>query len=55
MIWRRILRFNKQDWKHICWLLKNMVKQFFLLNINDAKEAALLVYIHFKYDSERIR
>lgn len=49
----RILRFNKKDWKHCLWLFRNMIKQFCLLNFDEADEAWYWLKIHLSYDSHR--
>lgn len=52
---KRILRFNKQDWKHIGWLFKNTFIQFFVkYNWHETKEGLIFIKIHLMYDSERV-
>lgn len=51
---KRILSFDKQDWKHIAFLFKNMIKQFFKGDIQESKEAFIWIKTHLSYDSERV-
>jgi hypothetical protein len=52
---KRILNFDKKDWKHILWLLKNSVIQLFKGNLSESKEALYWVKIHICYDSHRVK
>lgn len=49
-----ILNFNKQDWKLISWLFKNMIKQFYVGNIEGVKESWMWIKFHCHYKSKRI-
>ena len=50
---KRIINFDKEDWKHIWWLFKNMIKQFMLFNFKESHEAFLWIKIHLMYDNRR--
>lgn len=49
----RILKFDKNDWKHVTWLFKNMIKQLFKGDFHEAREAFIWIKIHCTYDSKR--
>lgn len=51
---KRLLKFKKQDWKHILWLTKNMIIRFLIFDFEDSYEAFLLIKVHLYYDSEII-
>lgn len=50
---KRILNFDKEDWKHCWWLFRNMIKQFILMDFKESEEAWLLLKLHLSYDSDR--
>lgn len=51
----RVCKFDRQDWKHIGFLLKNMLNQLFVkYNWHEAKEAYIFIKIHLSYDSTRV-
>jgi hypothetical protein len=52
---KRIFCFQIHDWKHIGWLTKNMIKQFFIGDTHEAKEAWYFILIHLSYDSKKIK
>jgi hypothetical protein len=52
---KRIFCFQIQDWQHIGWLTKNMIKQFFIGDMHEAKEAWYFILIHLSYDSKKIK
>lgn len=54
-IMRRIYYFDRQDWKHVMTLFLNGIKQFFLLNWEESKEAFIWIKIHMSYDSTKIK
>lgn len=49
-----ILNINKQDWKHISWLFRNMVKQFCIGNVEGVKESWMWIRIHCLYKSRKM-
>jgi len=51
---KRILHFDKQDWKHCWWLFRNMIKQFILLEFHESEEAWFWLKIHLTNDSKRM-
>lgn len=51
---KRILNFDKQDWKHVRFLFGNMIKQWILMDYNESKEAWIFLKLHFTYDSKRV-
>jgi hypothetical protein len=51
---RRVMKFDKQDWKHVWWLFRLMVKSFFLFRFNDAEEAWIFLKLHFTHDHTRM-
>lgn len=51
---KRIIGFDEQDWKHILFLLKNGIKQFFKGDFHESKEAFIWLKTHLSYDSKRI-
>jgi len=51
---KRIFGFDKQDWKHLRFLLINMIKQFIKGNFHESKEAYYWIKIHLSYDSKRL-
>lgn len=52
---KRILNFDKNDWKHISCLFKNMIKQFIFGDFHEAREALYWIQIHLNYDSNKIK
>lgn len=52
---KRVIKFDKQDWKHISFLLKNCIMQCFNLNFTNAKDALYWVKIHICYDSNKVK
>ena len=50
---KRVLNFDKQDWKHIIFLFTNMIKQWFLMDYNESKDAWIFLKLHFTHDSDR--
>jgi hypothetical protein len=50
---KRVMKFDKQDWKHCWWLFRNMIKQFLLLEFAESYEAWLLLKLHITYDSNK--
>lgn len=51
----RILKFDKQDWRHIRFLLKSLIIQFFIKhNWHETKDTYYWIKIHVMYDSERV-
>lgn len=53
---QRIKNFDKQDWKHMLFLFKNMMKQLFIeLNWHETKDAYYWMKIHLTHDSKRVR
>lgn len=53
-MWKRIINFDKQDWKHVRFLFFNMIKQFFNGDLQESKEAYYWLKFHFNNDSKRI-
>jgi hypothetical protein len=54
-MFKRILNFDKQNWQHIGWLLKTMIKNFIKGDINEFIEGFYLIKLHLSYDSKRIK
>lgn len=52
---KQILNFDRQDWLHIRFLLKNSLVQLLNMNFSEAKEALYWVKIHISYDSNRVK
>lgn len=52
---KRIVNYNKEDWKHISFLLKNSVIQFYKGNFNDSIDALYWIKIHLTYDSTKVK
>lgn len=53
---RRILNFDKQDWKHMSFLFANMFKQFFIeFNWHEVKDSYYWIKIHLSYDSKKVK
>lgn len=52
---KRIINFKKEDWKHIGWLLKTMIKNFIKGDIGEFIEGFYLIKLHLNYDSTRIK
>lgn len=50
----QIINFDKQDWKHVWWLLKNMIYQFTIGDFEESKEAWYWLKMHCTYPSNRI-
>lgn len=51
---KRVLKFNKQDWKHVWWLFRNMIKQFVLFNFSEAEESWFFLKLHFTHDHTKM-
>lgn len=52
---KRVMNFDKQDWKHVSWLTGNMLKNFFIrCDLSAARESWLWLKLHFTHDSKRI-
>lgn len=52
---KRIVNFDKQDWKHVSWLFNNMLKQLFIeFNWHETKESYYWIMIHLTHDSNRV-
>lgn len=51
---KRILNFDKNDWKHILYLLKNCLIQGINGNFEESKEALYWIKIHLTYDSNKV-
>lgn len=54
MMIKRILNFDKTDWKHVSFLFFNMVKQFIIMDYQESKEAWYFLKLHLMYDSNRV-
>lgn len=54
-MFNRLLKFDKQDWKHISFLLKNAIIQLFKGNFNDSIDALYWIKIHLTYDSTKVK
>jgi hypothetical protein len=52
---KKILNFKEDDWNHIGWLFRNMIKQFILGDFHEAREALYFIQIHLSYNSKRIK
>ena len=52
---KRILLFSIDDWIHIWWLTRQMIKNFFLFKFDQSDEMWCWLKVHFKYDSKRIK
>lgn len=52
---KRIMNFDKQDWKHVSWLFRNMVKNFWLCKFEDSYELWLFLKLHFTHDHTRLK
>jgi hypothetical protein len=51
---KRVLSFEKHDWKHVWFLFKNMVTQFIKGDLHESKDAFMWIKIHFTYDSQKV-
>ncbi|AEO93491.1 gp232 [Bacillus phage G] len=51
---RRMLNYDKKDWNHVRFLFFNMIKQFFLLDFKESKEAWYFLKLHLTHDSNRV-
>lgn len=51
-MFKRILSFDKNDWKHVTWLFRNMIKQFIIGDFHEAKEAYYWIKIHLSYNGK---
>jgi hypothetical protein len=49
----QILKFKKDDWKHVGWLFRNMIYQFCIGEWGEAKEAFYWIKIHCIYESNK--
>ncbi len=50
---KRIRNFDSKDKEHCWWLFKNMLKNFFLFEIEDALDSFYWLKIYIFYDSKR--
>lgn len=51
---KRIINFNKRDWRHVLWLIADLIKQLFMCKFSEVRECVFLILIHLKYDSKRL-
>jgi len=51
---KRILNFDKQDWKHMRFLFFNMFKQFFKGDLHESRESFIWMKIHLSYNSNMV-
>jgi hypothetical protein len=51
----RIISFNNDDWKHISFLCKIIIKGLLTSNTKDAVDGWWFLKIHLFYDSKRIK
>ena len=51
----RIMNFDKKDWEHVAWLFRNIVKNFWLCEFEDAHEFWLFLKLHFTHDHTRLK
>lgn len=52
---KRILNFDKQDWKHMRFLFLNTLKQFLIkFDWHETKEGIIWMKIHLTYDSTKV-
>lgn len=52
---KRIMNFDKKDWKHVSWLFRNMIKDFWLCNFEDSHESWLFLKLHLTHDHTRLK
>lgn len=50
---KRMLKFDRKDWKHIISLFINAIKQLILGNFYEYRESLWLMRIHLTHDSIR--
>lgn len=51
---KRIIHFKKDDWKHIGWLLKTIVKNFAKGDLNEFIEGFYFIKLHLCHDSKKL-
>lgn len=52
---KRVINFDKQDWKHIWFLFTGMLKSFFIdFDWHETKECFIFMKIHLTHDSKRV-
>ena len=51
----KILKFNRDDFKHLFWLTKTCIKRFLKGDNAGAIESIYFIKIHLTYDSKKIR
>jgi len=49
---KRILNFNKQDWKHMSFLFGTLITNFFKCDYHEMLESYYLLKLHLSYDSQ---
>jgi hypothetical protein len=50
----QILKFKRDDWKHVWWLFKNMIYQLSIGDFKESKEAWYWIKIHCTYPSNKL-
>lgn len=50
---KRVIGFDKDDWKHIRFLAVNMFKQFCKGDLLESKDAFYWILVHLTYDSKK--
>ena len=51
---KRIINFNRKDWKHLWWLFTRIVNGWYNGNLEQMVDAYCWILIHLKYDSKRL-
>ena len=51
---KRIFDFEKRDWQHCWWLLKNMVRRFMLGDFAGANEVWMYLKLHLTHDYKKV-
>jgi len=55
MIMKRIVNYDKHDWKHIFFCIKMIIKGLAIGDIGMAYEGWLFFTMHLMYDSKRVK
>lgn len=51
---KRIINFDKRDWKHVWWLFTKILNGWYNGNLNQIVDAYYWIRIHLEYDSKQV-
>jgi len=51
---KRVLSFDREDWRHVGYILRHMLKAIIQAEVGEVIEGYYLLKLHFNYDHKRI-